>query len=163
MHEKDITPYEQGHVVVAAVRLFSHREGKMPTARDIAELTGLQMDLTLFLCNRLLKLGVLKMIKGAFDDRYHIGDHIALEALPKSVDHEAMVKEVEKFKADSVQKKKKLENMFTSGELDQKKKDRQRQLEDRLKDPSSLKRPNPLDALTRPKSETDEGPDEDQD
>jgi len=155
MEENDLTQYKQGHIVVAAVRLFSHREGKMPAARDIAELTGFHMDLTLLLCNKLLKLDILTIVKGAFDDRYHIGDHLALEALPKSVDHEAMVKEVEKFKVESEEKKKKLEDMFTGGTIDRKKKDRIRQLEDSLKDPSSQKRPNPLDALTKPDTHED--------
>jgi hypothetical protein len=156
MTERDISPYEQGHVIVAAVRLFSHREGKMPTSGDISTLTGFPVDLTLHLCNKLLEMGVLKAVKGAFDDRYVVRDHLKLEELPKSVDDEEMIKEVEKFRAERVEKQKKMEDMFTGKSLDRKKKDRLKEIEGKFKDPNAKKRPNPLDSLTRPNDESGE-------
>jgi hypothetical protein len=156
MAEKAISPYDQGHIIVAAVRLFMHREEKMPTAPDIAHLTGFPMDLTLHLTNKLLDLGILKSVKGAFEDRYHVGDHLKIEDLPRALDEEAMGKEVEKFKVERLEKKKKIEEMFLGKEIDQKKKDRMKSIEEQLKDPAARKRPNPLDALTRREDEDKE-------
>jgi hypothetical protein len=149
MNEKALSAYEHGHVMVAAVRLFMQREGKMPTARDIADLTAFTMDLTLHLTNKLLDLGILKVVKGAFDDRYHVGDHLKLEELPRSIDEEAMGKEVEKFKVERHEKQKKIEEMFLGKEIDQKKKERMKSIEEQLKDPAARKKPNPLDALDK--------------
>ncbi|MFQ6103712.1 MAG: hypothetical protein ACE5OP_05415 [Candidatus Glassbacteria bacterium] len=155
MTEKEISPYEQGHVIVSAVRLFSYREGKMPTASDISTLSGFSMDITLLLCNKLVELGALKVVTGAFDDRYHVSDHLKLEELPKAIDEDEMIREVEKFKADRMEKKKKIEEMFTGKDFDRKKRERMKKLDDRFKDPSSKKRPNPLDSLTRPDGESE--------
>lgn len=149
MTPKTTSPYDQGHVIVAAVRLFTHREEKMPTARDIANLTGFPMDLTLHLTNRLLEQGILRAVKGAFEDRYHVGDHLRLEELPRSLDEEAMGKEVEKFRVEREEKQKKIDAMFLGKDIDQKKKERLKTIEEQLKDPGARKRPNPLDAFTR--------------
>ncbi len=155
MTELSGSPYEQSHLVVAAVRLFSHREGKMPTASDIAVLTGFPSDVTTFLCNRLVDLEVLRVVKGAFDDRFHIKDHLKLEELPRSVDSEEMAREVERFRSGQEEKQKKIHDLFKGGEHDRRKRERLKELEKDFKGPGK-KRPNPLDSLTKKPRETDD-------
>jgi hypothetical protein len=155
MAELSGSPYEQAHLVVAAVRLFSHREGKMPTAADIAALTGFPLDAATFLCNRLVELEVLKVVKGAFDDRFHVGNHLKLEELPRSVDSEEMVKEVERFRSDRMEKQKKIQEMFMGKEHDRRKQERLKELEKDFGGPGK-KRPNPLDSLTKKPHEPEE-------
>ena len=156
MTDVSTSPYDQGHIIVSAVRLFSHREGKMPTAKDISTLTGFPMDLTLHLCNKLLEISVLGIVEGAFDDRYHVLNHLELEELPRSVDSEQMSREVEKFKADRMEKQKKIEEMFTGKDKGLRKKERMKDLEEKLKDPTTHKKPNPLDVLTRSRDEEED-------
>lgn len=155
MTELSGSPYEQAHLVVAAVRLFSHREGKMPTAADISILTGFPVDVTTHLCNKLVDLEIMRVVKGAFDDRFHITDHLRLEELPHAVDSEEMVKEVERFRTEREEKQKKIHEMFMGKEVDRKKKDRLKELEKDFKNPGE-KRTNPLDALTGEQQEDED-------
>jgi hypothetical protein len=144
MSGEKLSQYELGHLIVAAVRLFTHTKGEMPTAEDISDLTGFPLEVTFHLCNQLLRMGVLKLVKGAFKDRYCVSEHLKIEELPKIVDKEEMVREIEKFRAKKVDRQKKIEEMFDKKEFEQERKEQLRKIEEKFKNHTKGKKPNPF-------------------
>ncbi len=134
MSSEKLSQYEQGHLIVAAVRLFTYKKREMPTAEDISDLTGFPLEVTFHLCNQLLRLGALKLVTGAFKDRYCLSEHLKIEELPKVVDREEMVREIEKFRAKRVDRQKKIEEMFDKKEFEQEREEQLRKIEEKFKD-----------------------------
>ncbi|OGF97852.1 MAG: hypothetical protein A2Z06_04045 [Candidatus Glassbacteria bacterium RBG_16_58_8] len=150
MTEEKISLYEQGQLIVAAVRLLTHRDKKMPTASEISGLTGFPMEITLHLCHRLLDMGALHAVKGAFDDRYCVADHLKVEDLPRTVDPGEMVREIEKFRAERTGKQRKMEEMFSKKEFEREKDRHQKELEEKFKGFAGKKPSSPPDTLNHP-------------
>lgn len=133
MPGEKMSMYEQGHLIVSAIRLFSFREKQLPTAEDISKLTGFPIEITFHLCNRLLEKDILKMVKGAFDDRYSIGDHLKIEELPRAVDEKEMEREIEKFREERKTKHEEIDKMFDRKEFEKQRQEQLKEMEKKFK------------------------------
>jgi hypothetical protein len=145
MPGEKLSLYEQGHLIVSAIRLFSFSEKQLPTAEDISKLTGFPIEITYHLCNRLIETDVLKMVKGAFDDRYSIGDHLKIEELPRAVDEKEMEREIEKFRVERKTKHEKIDKMFDKKEFEKQRKKQLEEMEKKFKSQAEKKK-NPFDS-----------------
>ena len=125
--------YEDGHLVVAAVRVLSHRQAKPPTPEDVAGLLDMPPEFVRTLVASLGTLGVLRVMENPFETRLELGDHALLEDLPKSAEGPSIKDELDSF----VQRKKKeveeTERMFTVEEMDKKKQEKLAKMEDEIK------------------------------
>jgi hypothetical protein len=125
--------YEDGHLIVAAVRLLSHRAAKPPTPEDIAELLGLAPDFARNLVIALGDEGVLRVVENPFEIRAEVGDHLKLEDLPKASEVPSIQSELDEF----VKRKKKVveetEKMLSMDEIEKKKKEKMSKLEEEMK------------------------------
>jgi hypothetical protein len=125
--------YEDGHLVVAAVRVLSHRQAKPPTPEDVAGLLDMPPEFVRTLVASLGALGVLRVMENPFETRLELGDHALLEDLPKSAEGPSIKDELDSF----VQRKKKeveeTERMFTVEEMDKKKQEKLAKMEDEIK------------------------------
>lgn len=144
MTDSRLSLYEQGHLVVAALRLFTHTEGRMPAAAEIAEMTGMSVEVTLLLCRRLIEVEALRAVEGAFGERYCLGDHRRLEDLPRAVDDAEMEREIERFRAVKDGEQKKIEDMFRRGEFEKKRQEEMKSLEDRFREHAQEKPVDPF-------------------
>ena len=81
-HMKDsYSLYEEVQILLAGIRLFRHREKRLPSLEELAEFTHFSGESVHHLCNRLEKIGALERIRGAFVDRICLKNPWEAEAL----------------------------------------------------------------------------------
>ncbi len=152
MTGKRLSLYEQGHLVVAAIRLHFHREGKLPSAEEISTMTGISVEVTHLLCNQLIDEGILRVVGGAFDQRFEVKDHLKIEKLPRSVDDGAMEREIKEYRAEREDKQKKIDEMFDRKEFEKQRQEQLRKIEEQFK-AHKKKRPDPFGPPGNPDGE----------
>ena len=89
--------YDQGHLVVAAIRVLEHQKGVPPSVDDINRCLSLSAEQSSRICNRLQEAGVIEVVKGAYGTRAFVRDYLRLEDLPKSEESAKLADEVKKF------------------------------------------------------------------
>jgi DNA-binding Lrp family transcriptional regulator len=92
--------YQEGHLFVAAVRVLEHHHGAPPTLEQIAEMLKFSSEQTGWICRRLQEAGIVRVVEGAFGDRWGIEDHIKLEALPRDTEPSQLDEALKQFKAE---------------------------------------------------------------
>ena len=132
----------QAHLVVAAVRVLAHKHGRPPSVEEIAELLGLSKELGGHLVRALEARGIVQIIKSPFDLRVELRDHLKIEELPLEDTGPGLKDEVEEFHKRFKKKQEQLQNLFDSGALEERKKQRLAGLDEELK--SFKRRPNPF-------------------
>ncbi len=125
--------YERGHVIVAAVRVLRERDGRAPEETDIADLLGWAAEAVRPAVRHLGEAGILRVLRTPFEVRIELGDHALIEDLPREQEAPAIDAEVRSFLGDQAAKRKDLANLFGSGELDARARDKQTDLADQLK------------------------------
>ncbi len=124
--------HEESHLIVAAVRVLAHRDGRSPTPDEIAELLHLSSEKVHILVHELRKRGVLKALEGPFDLRLDLGDLAPLEDLPRGDNGPDIQGELEEFHAQAVERKREMERMFLGGEAEKRRKERVAKLEEQF-------------------------------
>ena len=133
--------YEDGHLVVAAVRILSHKTSKPPTPEAIADLIGLAPDFARNLVVALGKEGVLRVIENPFEIRAEVGDYTKLEELPRETDAPTIQAELDDFVKRRRKAVEETQKMLSLNEIDKKKKKKISKLEDELK---KMKKKGPI-------------------
>lgn len=132
--------YEDGHLVVAATRVLTHKANKPPTPEQIADLLGQPVDFIRTLVVTLGDEGILKVVENPFEIRVEIKDHAKLDDLPREADGPTISDELDSF----IQKKKDeyeaTERMLSMDEIEKKQKEKMSKLEAEMK---KMKRPEP--------------------
>jgi hypothetical protein len=72
---------DQAHLVVAAVRVLSHRETRPPSVDEVAALLALAPESTNVAIRELVEMGILREVVDAHSARYEIGDYLQIEEL----------------------------------------------------------------------------------
>jgi hypothetical protein len=124
-----IPGYEESHLLVAAVRVLAHREGRSPTPDEVATFIQLAPEKVHILVHELRKRGILKALEGPFEVRLDPGDPTPLEALPRGGTGPSIQGELEEFHSQLQEKKQEMERMFRGGEADRRRKERVAKLE----------------------------------
>lgn len=125
--------YEDGHLVVAAVRVLSHKASKPPTPEAIADLIGLPHEFARSLVVALGDEGILRVIENPFEIRAEIGDYMKLEELPKQSDAPTIKDEIEDFVKRRKKAVEETEKMLNLDEIEKKKRKKLSKLEDEMK------------------------------
>ena len=125
--------YERGHLIVAALRVLRHRDSRAPQDTDIAELLGWAPEAVRTALSHLDEAGIVRDLRTPFESRIELGDCTLLEDLPREHDAPAMEEEVRSFLGGRQAKQQDLANLFGSGELDAKARDKHSELAERLK------------------------------
>jgi hypothetical protein len=136
--------YEQGHLLVAALRLFSHRHKRPPSIADLSGMLELSTEMVSYMCNRLEELSVLEVVPAAFDERIYLRDHLKLESLPREEKVSGLEEEVQKLQADRQRQMEDLQKQRAT--METQKKDLFSDLERQLKEGIKRKQ-NPLDEI----------------
>ncbi|MFH1265846.1 MAG: hypothetical protein ABIK89_08960 [Planctomycetota bacterium] len=124
-----IPGYEESHLLVAAVRVLAHREGRSPTPGEVAGFLDIVPEKVNILVHELRRRGILKALEGPFETRLDPGDPAPLESLPRGGAGPSIQGELEEFHSQLQEKKKEMERMFRGGEADRKRKARVAKLE----------------------------------
>jgi hypothetical protein len=121
----EFTPsYEESHLLVAAVRVLTHRDGRSPTPEDVARFLQFSTEKTYVLIHELRKLEILRVLESPFEMRLDVGDPVPLESLPKGVSGPSIEGELAEFHSREQEKKQEMERMFRGGEADKRRKER---------------------------------------
>jgi hypothetical protein len=133
--------YEDGHLIVAAVRVLSHRASKPPTPEDIAGLLGLAPEFVRSLVISLGDEGILRVMENPFEIRAELGDHTRLEELPKGAETPSIKDELEGFLERKRKATEETDKMLSMDEIEKKKKAKLSKLEDEMKKMKSKTKP----------------------
>jgi hypothetical protein len=126
-------PYEDAHLVVAAVRVLCHSEPKPPTPEDIARLLNLPNEFVRSLVVSLGDLNILRVMESPFEMRVELGDYTLIETLPRGSDTPSIKDELDSFVERKKKEVQEAEKMFTPDEIEKKKKEKLARLEDEMK------------------------------
>jgi hypothetical protein len=121
--------YEESHLVVAAVRILSHRDGRSPTPEDVAGLLGFSREKLYVLVHELRRLGILRGLETPFELRLDVGDPAQLETLPRSGEGPTIEGQLTEFHAKEKKKREEMERMLRGGEADRRRQERVAKLE----------------------------------
>jgi len=131
--------YEEGHLVVAAIRVLAHRqEGRPPTVEEIALLLKLSREWVGVLVNALEREGAVRALTGPFETRVEIADASRLEDLPRGASSAGVDEELKEFAARKREEEEKLSKLFGGASAS-----KQREKLDRLADQFKGYKPKP--------------------
>jgi hypothetical protein len=122
---------EQAHLIVAAVRILSHKEARPPSAEEVAELLGISPELTRVVIRQIVELGILSEVADAYEARLEVAEYQKLEELEVG-GGAAMKDEMKSFSARRREKQDELKKQFAE-DLEGKQKKRFSKLEEDLK------------------------------
>jgi len=122
----------QGHLVLAAIRVLKHREGKPPTDEEMAGLLGLPREEVSHWARGLAAHGAVHAIQNPFDVRFEIADHHLVDTLPGDDEVPQLRQEVAAFQQRAKERHTGLDEIFGQ-DLTQERKKAMSRLEDELK------------------------------
>ena len=143
------TLYEEAQILLAGVRLFQHREQRLPSLKELGEFTRFSVESVHHLCNRLEAIGALERIRGAFDDRICLKDPLQAESLREAPDSPDIGEDVKHWKEEREKKLKEVEEIFAGQKKGKKKEARFSEIEQKLRKGGKEERKSPLDDLFR--------------
>jgi DNA-binding MarR family transcriptional regulator len=126
--------YAEGHLLVAAIRVLSHRQsGRPPTEDEIAQLISVSREWIGVLVSSLEKAGVVRVLTGPFESRVEVLEHLALEKLSKAASTAGVEDDLKEFAAKKREEEEKLRSLFTGEALSRKEKEKMGKLADQFK------------------------------
>lgn len=123
--------YHNGHLVVAAIRVLTHRNNTPPSVAAIAEALNFSAEETNRLCGKLHEMGIIERVEGGFGTRLFVRDHAALETLPDDSQAPAFADAIKKFQEERMALSRKVDAI--QAEQAQKKKALYAELEKQLR------------------------------
>lgn len=142
---EESTLYEQALLLLGAVRLFQHREGRQPTDEDVSAFARLSLEMVHFIARRLEAVGAMEVVVSPFDRKLYIRDHRKVEALAGPDDSPPIEDQAREIDAEKRGRHSEIDANIRPDYVDPEKKDFFSEIEERLKDPGRGKKPNPLD------------------
>jgi hypothetical protein len=125
--------YEDGHLIVAAVRVLSHLGAKPPTPEEIADLLGIAADLARNLVRALGRERILRIVENPFEIRAQLGDYTKLEDLPRESETPTIQHELDDFMKRKQKEVEETEKMLSLDEIEKRKRDKLGKLEEEMK------------------------------
>ena len=99
---KKMSPYEEAHLLVAAIRVLEFQNKKSPGYGEIAGLLGINIEKVGLLCKRMEAEGIVQLVAGPFETTHLIiADHCGIEELPREAAENRMAEEIREFKEKS--------------------------------------------------------------
>ena len=96
---KPIKTYHHSHLFVSAVRVLDHQKSAPPSIEDVCMLLDFSLEQGHFICNKLVQMGILEIVEGAYGMRLFIKDHTLLENIPVSDRESKLDEALKQFKA----------------------------------------------------------------
>ncbi len=81
---------EEGHLILAAIRVCAHREDTPPTVEQLADLLGMQSETVRLKVEALHEAGAVRAIDSAFERHFEIADHRIVEELKTGAEQTGM-------------------------------------------------------------------------
>lgn len=123
---------EEGHLLVAAVRVLSHLQSAPPTVESVAELLRLAPEAVRMKTVLLHELGALALVDSAYEHHLEVRDHTRLDELTPEADHSGMDAALADFDRRKEEEQRRMERLFGEGEHERRRRERIRSMEDGL-------------------------------
>ena len=115
---KTIKTYHHSHLFVSAIRILDHQKSAPPSIEEVCSLLEFSLEQGHFICNKLVEMGIVEIVEGAYGMRLFIKDHLLLEEIPISDQESKLDEALKQFKAT----RKGYEKKVASIQADQKEK-----------------------------------------
>ncbi len=127
-----MNPYHEAHLFVAAIRVIHHKKHSPPTIEELCSAIDVSVESGLATCRTLAKLGIIELSEDPFSIKLGIGDHLAIEKLPRETKKEdGLSRDLEAFMAKKKDMDKKLEAI--QADLKKKRQDMHGGIEEKLR------------------------------
>jgi len=102
--------YSNAHLVVAAIRIFTHKNSKHPSLNEICKTLSFSLEQGNLICKKLKDLGIIDMVEGAFENQLFIKDHLKIEEIQRDKKEDGLEEALKKFKDSKKDFSKKIES-----------------------------------------------------
>jgi len=102
--------YYNAHLVVAAIRIYTHKNSKHPSMNEICDTLSFSLEQGNLICKKLKDLGVIDVVEGAFENHLFIKDHLKIEEIPRDKKEDKLEDALKKFKDSKKDFSKKIES-----------------------------------------------------
>jgi hypothetical protein len=123
--------YSQAHLMVAAIRVFEHKNSRPPTIEELCQTIEFSVEKGNFICRKLEELEIVEAVEGSYGSRLFVRDHLKIEDIPRGESENNFEEELKKFQDDRKAISQKIETF--QAEQKQKKKDLFAEMEKKLK------------------------------
>jgi hypothetical protein len=123
--------YSQAHLMVAAIRVFEHKNSRPPTIEELCQTVGFSIEKGNFICRKLEELDIIEAVEGSYGARLFVRDHLKIEDIPRGESESNFEEELKKFQDNRKALSQKIETF--QAEQKQKKKDLFAEMEKKLK------------------------------
>lgn len=130
---KVVPSFDEGHLIVAGVRIQAHRDGRPPLLEDVAALLAMPADLLRVLVIGLEEHGILRQLTNAFETRLDVVNYQAVESLPREQEGSRLNSEVADFRKAFAARQDDLKKTFGAEALQKKTDDKMSRLAEELK------------------------------
>jgi hypothetical protein len=132
--------YSNAHLVVAAIRIFTHKNSKHPSMNEICKTLSFSLEQGNLICKKLKDLGIIDVVEGAFENHLFIKDHLKIEEIPRDKKEDRLEDALKKFKDSKKDFSKKIESF--QAKQAEKQKALFAELEEKLKKGSDQTKPS---------------------
>ena len=133
--------YANAHLMVAAIRIFTHKNSKHPSLDEICKTLAFSLEQGNLICKKLKDLGIIDVVEGAFEYQLFIKDHLKIEEIPRDKKEDKLEEALKKFKDSKKDFSKKIESF--QAKQAEKQKALFAELEEKLKKGSDKTKPSP--------------------
>jgi len=135
---------DEGHLLVAAIRVLGHREGRAPTPEELAELLDLPGAAVRLQLAALQDLGAVVLVESAFAVHAEVRDHTRLEELapPEESDISADLADFDRRKQEEAER---MAHLFDEKDHERRRAERHDAMDRDLKDFRKRKPHNPFE------------------
>ena len=102
--------YSNAHLVVAAIRIFTHKNSKNPSLNEICATLSFSLEQGNLICKKLKDFGIIDVVEGAFENQLFIKDHLKIEEIPRDKKEDRLEEALKKFKDSKKDFSKKIES-----------------------------------------------------
>ena len=91
------TPYDDAHLLVAAIRVLTYRNAAPPSVEEICDLLKVSLEKGNRLCRRLGEGDIIEIVEGAYGTKLFVKNHLAVEKISREPQEDAFKGELKKF------------------------------------------------------------------
>lgn len=102
--------YSNAHLVVSAIRIFTHKNSKQPSMDEICHALSFSLEQGNLICKKLKDLGIIDVVEGAFENHLFIKDHLKIEEISRDKKEDKFEDALKKFKDSKKDFSKKIES-----------------------------------------------------
>jgi hypothetical protein len=102
--------YSNAHLVVAAIRIFTHQNSRQPSIDEICRILSFSLEQGNLICKKLKDMGIVDVVEGAFENHFFIKDHLKIEEIPRDKKEDKLEDALKKFKDSRRDFSKKIES-----------------------------------------------------